>query len=283
MASTEPSPSGSTRPQLAWLAAALLCTVAPVAALVSWQAFDEAARERAALDASLARSAAALAQDVDAELAASLQALKVLSQSGFFQKDRVGSLGRLLHGRPRRDWDSLVVIDSDGSVILDTAPARIAAADMERVKALTQRMLASKAPRVTRAKGAVTLAVPVMQDGQLRYVLAARMAEATWVFLGAAAQRPDGARVQIFDASGDPILGPRAQSAAPAAAQYSASHEIETAGWKAEVTLDAGPVDERRRAQMLGRLAPVLISLLAGLGLGLAVGWRLVRQRGHAL
>lgn len=255
--------------------------------LVSWKAFDEAARNRAALDASLSRSAQSLAQSVDAELTSSLQALKVLSQSGFFQRDRVGSLGRLLHGRPRSDWDSLVVIDSDGDVVVDTAPARIAAADARRLKELHARMRATKAPLITRGMGSgspgqapspgpVMLAVPVLQDDEVRYMLGARISEATWVFLAAAAERPDGARIYILDESGGSILGPTPDTRAGATAFYSASHEIAAARWKAQIALEAEPVDERRRALMVERLMPVLLSLLAGLGLGLAAGWPLV-------
>ncbi len=266
------------RPRIAWLAAALLCTVLPVAAWTGWQTYEEAARDRAVLETSLARSAAALAQDVEEELTSSLKALQVLSQSGFFQKDRVGSLGRLLHGRPRRDWDSLVVIDSAGNVIIDTAPARVAAADAARVKALNERMQVSKAPLVTRSKGAVILAVPVLQDRDVRYLLGARMADATWVFLGAAAPRPDGARVQIFDASGDPVLAPNAAKEGSPTAQYSATHDIAVAGWKAQVSLDAAPVDKRRRELAIERITPVLISVLVGLVLGFAVGMRLLRR-----
>ncbi|MDP3618821.1 MAG: hypothetical protein Q8R63_03410, partial [Ramlibacter sp.] len=266
MTSNEPSTRSSTRARaILWLVAAILCAVAPVALLVSLKAFDEAERNRAALEASLSRSAQSLAQSVDSELTSSLQALKVLSQSGFFQRDRVGSLGRLLHGRPRSDWDSLVVIDSAGTVVVDTAPARVAAADVGRLKALHARMLGTRAPLVTRAIGAgspglaaptgqVMLAVPVMGEKQVRYVLGARISEATWVFLAAAAERPDGARVHIIDEHGEPILGPRADqpNGAPGAA-YSAAHKIATAGWTAQITLEAEPVDERSRALLAER------------------------------
>lgn len=291
MTSNEPSTRSSTRARaILWLVAAILCAVAPVALLVSLKAFDEAERNRAALEASLSRSAQSLAQSVDSELTSSLQALKVLSQSGFFQRDRVGSLGRLLHGRPRSDWDSLVVIDSAGTVVVDTAPARVAAADVGRLKALHARMLGTRAPLVTRAIGAgspglaaptgqVMLAVPVMGEKQVRYVLGARISEATWVFLAAAAERPDGARVHIIDEYGEPILGPRAdQPNGATGAAYSAAHKIASAGWTAQITLEAEPVDERSRALLAERLLPVVFSLLAGLGLGLAVGWPLVRR-----
>lgn len=251
---------------------------------LAWKSFDEAARDQAALDASLAHSASALAQAVDAELDSSLQALKVLSQSGFFQQDRIGSLGRLLHGRPRRDWDSLVVIDRQGTVIIDTATTRTSVAETNRLRALHQEMLASKAPIVLRSRVApsanmVTLAVPVIQDDQVRYVLGARMSDATWVFLAAAAQRPEGARAQIFDESGDPVVGIAPALAEGDGAHYSASDTTATARWKVRISLDANPVRKHRRAMLIERWTPLVVCLVAGLLLGLLTGWRAFRGK----
>lgn len=285
-------PPLKTSSAAAWLIAAILCAVAPAAGWLSWQAHDDVRREREAVDASLRRAAAALAEAAEAELASSMQALKVLSLSGFFQQDRVGSLGRLLHGQPRRDWDSVVVIDRSGAVVIDTAPAPIAAAELPRLRQLHRDILARKAPGVFRpgpetAKGSVMLAVPVLQDGRVRYVLGARVADATWLFLAAAAEKPDGASAVIVDERGHAVAATGGQwpgavtgaLATPLASHYFASHTIPTAGWQARITLPAEPVDARLRARLFDALLPAGLSLLAGFVLALVVGWRLVRAR----
>ena len=49
----------------------------------------------------------------------------MLSQSELFQQGRIAALGQLLHGRPRRDWDSVFLFDRDGNLVLDTDPQRM--------------------------------------------------------------------------------------------------------------------------------------------------------------
>jgi len=265
----------------AYLLAAIACCILPIAAWTAWQAYSEVRRDREAIEASLAQSAAALAQAVDSELASSMQALKVLSQSGFFQQDRVRSLGRLLHGRPRRDWDSVVVLDRDGAVLIDTAPARASAAETARLKEVHQQVQAGQAPAVLRAgkpgaKGSVLLAIPVLNDGQLRYVLGARMANATWTRLAADAAKPPGAVALLLDAQGEPIGRAAVESGGEPPPHYIASHEVPMARWQARVALPIAPVDEKHRARLLAALVPAGLSLLAGMLLALVVGWRLV-------
>src|SRR5687768_618988 len=88
-----------------YLVAVMLLATLPIAAIMSLQIFMEVRSEQVRIEDELARSAAALMQTVERELGSSLDALTVLSQSELFQNGRVSALGRLLHGRPRRDWD----------------------------------------------------------------------------------------------------------------------------------------------------------------------------------
>src|SRR3569623_1493338 len=103
------------------LAAMVFAALAPVTAWLAWQVGEQVHAQRAQVAGELQRAASGVAQSVDRELASSVDALSVLSQSELFQQGRIAAMGRLLHGRPRRDWDSVFVLDPQGVVVLDTA------------------------------------------------------------------------------------------------------------------------------------------------------------------
>src|SRR5688572_910789 len=85
-----------------YLVAVILFATLPIAVIMSLRILMDVRQEQARIEDELARSASALTQTVERELASSLDALAVLSQSELFQHGRVTALGRLLHGRPRR-------------------------------------------------------------------------------------------------------------------------------------------------------------------------------------
>ena len=189
-----------------YLFAVMLLATLPMAVLMSVHRFAEIRSERARVDQELSESAAALAGSVERQLRSSIEGLQVLAQSELFQRGRVAALGRLLHGRPRGDWDSVFLLDRQGAVVLDTGQPR-ETAGTEVMRSLHRQVLRGE-PAVSglweQAPGHrwTAVAVPIVQGGQVRYVLGARMDESVWQWLSLRAPRPGAAKAAVFDAQG---------------------------------------------------------------------------------
>ena len=293
-----------------YLVAVMLLATLPIAAIMSMQIFLEVRSEQTRIEDELARSAAALMQTVERELGSSLDALTVLSQSELFQHGRVNAMGRLLHGRPRRDWDSVFLFDRDGTLVLDTGSQRPARGPSQELREVHQRVMAAGRPVVSGLSDdqppgsrAVAVALPVVQAGQIRYVLGARMGEAVWQRLAATADRPEGGHASIFDRE-NRLISYSVSGAAPAgtalprdAAEsmegrssgvhrsssvdgrlvYAAWQTVPVSGWRVRVLLPAGPIDTAHRQAIIAALSTSGASLLLGLLLASLVARRITR------
>jgi PAS domain S-box-containing protein len=279
-----------------YMVAVILLATLPMAAFMSYQVLAEMRNQQAQTEEDLARSTAALAQTVERELTSSFDALTVLSQSELFQANRITSLGRLLQGRPRRDWDSVFVLDGAGRPVLDTA-GRTAAAELsgplrelQREAVRTGRPAVLMLPGASASGGGVAVGLPVMQGGQPHYLLGARMGEAVWQRLAHSASTPKDAHASIFDAQqhlvadslgiavagstlpGEAAVAMREQSTGvqrtgdmDGRIVYGAWHPIAVAGWHARVAVPAGPIDARQQKTLMGALSTIGASLLLGL------------------
>jgi signal transduction histidine kinase/CheY-like chemotaxis protein len=293
-----------------YMVAVILLATLPIAAIMSFQIFMEVRSEQARIEEELARSASALAQTVERELTSSLDALGVLSQSELFQQGRITALGRLLQGRPRRDWDSLFLFDRDGTLVLDTAPSRAAIGPLEPLRALHQRALRKVEPVVSGLSDgqppgsrAVAVALPVVQGGTVRYVLGARMGEAVWQRLAVSASTPGAANTSLFDAQ-DRLISYSTGAAAPLGAAlprdaaesmrgrssgvhrssdvdgrtvYAAWQTVPIAGWRVRVAVPAAPIDSVHRKAIIAALSTSGGSLLLGVLLASLVARRVAR------
>ncbi len=293
-----------------YLVAVMLLATLPIAVIMSLQIFMEVRHEQARIEEELARSAMALSQTVERELASSLDALAVLSQSELFQQGRVAALGRLLHGRPRRDWDSIFLFDRDGVLALDTGPPQTKQDSARPLHELHQQVARSGRAAVSgmadhEAAGhrAIAVALPVVQGGTLRYVLGARMGEAVWQRLVSTASVPGGAHAAIFDGQhrlisyslgGAAPAGTALPGDATASMQgrssgvhrssdvdgrivYAAWQTVPQSGWRVRVALPAGPIDTAHRKAIVAALATSGGSLLLGLLLASLVARRIAR------
>jgi PAS domain S-box-containing protein len=302
-----------------YMVAVILLATVPMAAFMSYEVVADIRADQAQTEEELARSAFALSQTAERELNSSLDALSVLSQSEVFQAGRITSLGRLLQGRPRRDWDSLFVLEPGGKPVLDTA-GKPGAADLagplhqlQREVAQTRHPAVLTLPAATAAGGGgVAVALPVMQGGELRYVLGARMGEAVWQRLARAATVPKGAHASIFDAqhrlvadsadvamTGSALPDEAAQALREQSSGvrrtgdmdgrivYAAWQAMPTAGWHTRVAVPAAPIDAAHRKAMMQALSAIALSLLLGLLLASLVArrvtapLRLLATRGH--
>jgi signal transduction histidine kinase len=291
-----------------YLFAVMLLATLPLATLMSLQIFIDIRTEQAQTEEELARSAAAFALSVQRQLRSSLDGLGVLAQSELFQQGRIAALGRLLHGRARGDWDSVFLLDRDGSVVLDTGPPGPPAG--LGLRELHQRVLRSRQPAVSGlneqqrpGNRAIAVARPVVHNGAVRYVLGARMGEAVWQRLSSTASTPAAGHAAVFDADGRLIGYSRATMAPPGAmlpsdaaaamqgrpagvertsdidgrTVYAAWRDVPFSGWRVWVALPAAPIDAAHRQALLSALAASGGSLLLGLLLAALVARRVTR------
>lgn len=295
-----------------YLVAIVLLATLPMAVLTCLHRLSEIQADRDRIDAELARSAGALAQAIDRELQSSVDGLDVLAQSELFQQGRIAALGRLLQRRPRPDWDSIFLLDRDGSLVLDTAPARADPRALQAMRALQRQVLDGRTAVSARWEGRqagaqhVAVAVPIRQNGRVRYVLGARMGKQVWDELSAGSAHPAGANAALFDAQ-DALIGSSAAGVPPGATlpsdaadvmqgrrsgvdrasgidghpAYTAWDTISRAGWRVQVALPAAPIDAAHRSAMLEALSASAASLLLGLLLAALAArrvWRPLHQ-----
>ena len=297
-----------------YLFGVILLAIVPIGAFMSARIFMDVQGEQALTEDELARSAAALSQAMERELVSSIDALTVLSQSGLVQQGRVADLGQLLRWRPRRDWDSLFVLDPGGEVLLDTAsPAGSATQRGQSLRELHRRVAGELRPAVSGvadarapARRMIAVALPVVQDGALRYVLGARIGGDVWQQLASTASMPAGAHAGMFDARGVLIdywpgpahagmVLPRETAAAMAErpsgvhrssdvdsrAVYAAWSTVPLSAGQVRVALPAAPIDAAHRKALIAALSAGGASLLFGLLLAALAARRVARPLHH--
>jgi hypothetical protein len=262
---------------LALLAAMVIAALAPVTGLLGWQLHQELEARQATTQQSLQQAANEFMLSVNRELASSIDALTVLSQSELFQQGRIAAMGRLLQGRPRRDWDSVFLLDAKGAVVLDTAPRP---APPDSLRDLHAAAMRSGAPAVSGAgkTPGIAIAMPIKQADHVRYVLGVRLSDSVWRRLAANATLPEGGEVRLFDAQGHPISAAGDVGVQPL---YAAWETVPLAAWKVRVALPAAPIDEARRHAIKHWLSTIGGALLAGAALAAVLGRAILRRAGR--
>jgi len=305
-----------------YLVAVILLATLPLAALMSFRLVTDVRGEQAQIEDNLGRSAAALSQAVESELIASLDALTALSHAEVLRQGRSSQFASLLNTqpRPRRDWHSVFLMDAEGAVVFDTAGSAGQVPGAE-LRDLHQRTVRHSQPAVSGLVGAtstapqaVLLAVPVVDQGGVRFVLGARVQDAVWQRLAGAASRPEGGHALLFDAQQRlisttlPEDGTRRAALPPDWAEplrgrpfgvqraggidgrtvYAAWQSVPAAGWGVQVAVPAGPIDAAHRQAIFSAFVASGGSLLVGVLLALLAARRIARplQRlateGHA-
>ena len=271
---TEAPRAADRRTLRALLAAMVFAALAPLAGWTAWQAWEQVRARRAQANGELQRDATEFALAVNRELVSSVDALKVLSQSEIFQQGRVAAWARLLRGRPRRDWDSVFVLDPNGAVVLDTAQHPPPPASLHDLHAAAMRKLGPVVSGAGRIPG-VAIAMPIMQGDHVRYVLGVRLSDSVWPRLAASAIVPDGGQARLFDAAGH-LVGQSNELATKHT--WSRSDTVPLANWRVFVAVPAGPIEEEQREIVMQALSTSGVALLVGLVLATVVGRAILRR-----
>ncbi|MET3713338.1 signal transduction histidine kinase [Sphingomonas trueperi] len=242
--------------------------------------------QRAALDRQAALASRSTARLVGREIAATVDAVKMISRSpaldGGIDRPRFTELARrLLADHP--DWATLSVADSAGNRLLDL-PEPIGGKLGKVIDPVSlARAVRTRQPQVghvIRGPGLTAFAVraPVLNRGAAPYVVSAIVPITAMQHLLFAEEIPPGWRLRIFDKRGAVIA--QSGSAAPEAMR-SAVTAVPESGWQVEVAVPRGSFAAlTRQAQIVligGSI--VALALFAALTFALMIELRRFRQR----
>jgi signal transduction histidine kinase/ActR/RegA family two-component response regulator len=287
------------------LAAAAILPLAAMAGVGLWLLVQQqqAQAERSGLDISRA-----LATAVDAELNQSVAALQVLSTSlaldqgdipGFYARAQ-----RVMASRP--DWLVVILADPQGHVLANTGqplgralPPVVERPSFDRVVQTRQPVIGDLA-RGARGEYAVPARVPVLLDGELRYVLTAAIRPQAIAQVVRRQRVPSDWVVSVFDAKGLRVARSRVPEsigtqAAPSLKALMNEHGLEGAGSTQALegdsvysaytrsaqsgwTVAVGIPDAQIEAAAYRSLAAYGGGLLLSIALGALAAWMIARS-----
>lgn len=272
----------------------LLAATVPLAVLMCYQLLDRLRDEQSRLQLDLQRSAGTLAHAVDAELRASVEALRILGISESLRVGDVREFERSLSSRGplRNGWRGTFLTDTRGVVLFDTTGAA-RRGTIAPVPGL-RRMLDAKGPLVTgvvdhRPSGqpATVIAIPVVIDGELRFGLGVWVPWATWQVLlrqvtpddagfsliADRARRVIARSVDLQHEVGSTLPDPPM----PVDAYYEAHDTVALSGWEVRLGLPATPVASAQLRSLGLAFATAAGCLLLGVTLALLVARRVTK------
>jgi signal transduction histidine kinase/ActR/RegA family two-component response regulator len=278
------------------LVAMLLTATVPIAVLMCYHLLDKMRSEQARMRSGLDREAMVLAQAVENELVATIEALRILGVSEALRTGDVREFERSVAGRGplRSGWQGSFLTDTRGVVIFDTTGASQRGA-ISPVPGLRQ-MLWDRTPMVSgllrqqpRGQPSTVVAVPVIIDGELRFGLGVWVPWAAWQVLLKRSTPSEGFST-LFDRtehviarSVDPEhhVGLPLPHTPPAnEASYDSVMAVSIAGWGVRRGIAAAPVVSAQIRSMAVAWLTAAACLLLGVSLALLVARRITRPLG---
>ncbi|HEY0820574.1 MAG TPA: ATP-binding protein [Rhizobacter sp.] len=270
----------------------LLSATVPVGVLMSYLLLERMRGEQQRMREGLEREAQVLAQAVESELTASIEALRILGLSESLRHGDVREFERSVSGRGplRSGWRGSFLTDTRGLVIFDTTGAgrRGAYAPVEGFR----QMLWDQAPMVSglvdhpaSGQPAIVIAVPVVIDGNLRFGLGVWVPWATWQVLLERAAPAEGYSV-LYDRNRRVIarnIEPQnigqsaAGAAAPGVTTYEATWSVPIAGWGVRRDVAAAPMAAGQIRSVVLAWATAAACLLLGVTMALLLARRIRR------
>ena len=299
----------------AYLAAIMLVATVPFIALMGYRIYDDFVSQRGRMWVELERTAAATAENVERELASSIEALSIIGQTTLLGNPDSSEFEGLLRDSPRLrlSWRGVFLISPDGQVLVDSgypvAEGLPIAADAVRNRPDFRSMRTDPRPMVSnliaREPGQFTtaVAVPVLQQGRLAYVVGAWIDYVAWQTLLQGSAPPVDGFLSLYDRNHvvvartrmpERFVGQRLPADAVSAAQgrsagshrvgsldgnalYGAWQSVPMAGWGVGVGLPAAPLDLEVAKSMLLAAAGAALCVVLGLYLASRVARHLVR------
>jgi len=287
----------------AYLAAIMLLAVGPFIALMGYRIHGDIAVQRARMWAELERTAAATAQNVEREVAASIETLSIIGQTTLVGHGDSAAFEALLreHPRPRHSWHGTFLLSGDGQVLVDAAfplgERRPLGVDAVRNLPEFRSLLAQPRPMVSnlisRGGGQFTtaVAVPVMSNGRVAYVVGAWIEFGAWQMLLQSSAPPADGFLTLYDrnrtvvartraperfvgkpVSADALAAMRTSSAGTLRMEslegqmlYSAWQAVPSSGWGVAVGIGAAPLDAAVLRSVLTAAGGALLCVLLGL------------------
>ena len=176
----------------AYLAAIMLLATVPFIALMGYRIWDDFQAQRTRMWAELERTTVATAQNVERELASSIETLSIIGRTTLVDHTDPAEFAALLrdHPRPRHSWHGIFLLSAEGEVLVDaTFPlGEGRAVGAQAVRELPEFRDVIDRPRplvsnlIARGAGAFTtaIAVPVVSQGRVAYVVGAWIDFAAW-------------------------------------------------------------------------------------------------------
>ena len=268
-------------------------------------------QQRAATEQNLLDISRALSLAVDHELGGSIRTLEALGTSAHLETGNLREFykqaAKIL--KTRQDWNTIALFDRDGHLVLNLllpfgAPLPTAPTSDPGIRST----VAQKKPMVSnlffgRVAGGARLAVnvPVLSDGQVRYIIAATFNPAAFMKLIATQNISPSWLATIIDRNqiivarnrdGEKLIGkPASSSFAAQAKQHreaiwrgitlegiatvSALNRSEFSGWTVGLAISADEFDTPLKNSLLRTLAGGLLLMLAGILMALASGRRI--------
>lgn len=271
------------------LVAMLLAATVPVAVLMSSLLLEKMRNEQRRVQAGISREAEVLAQAVENELQASIEALRILGLSESLRQGDVREFERSVAGRGplRSGWRGSFLTDTRGLVIFDTTGAGRRGAPPP-VPGFRQ-MLWDQAPMVSglvmhgpSKQLATVIAVPVMIDGNLRFGLGVWVPWAAWQVLVKRSAPLEGYSSlldrdrRVIARSTDPqYVGAQLASALPGVATYDAQSVVPVSGWGVRRGVAAEPLAAGQIRSVALASASAAACLLLGVTMALLLARRI--------
>ena len=187
------------------LAALVLVTSVPPAALGAWLTWTSAAQQRALIDAQNVDKAQAVSNAIDLEIQRTMGGLGTLSalesiDSGDLPRF-TGIAARMLAIHP--SWQAVRLIDPSLRVVASTDPAAAALITTDWVQTIfrTGRAATSTLTRNPAGGWVINVGVPVLRAGQVRYVLGTRLRAEELTESLRRQQGPEGGVIALLDSN----------------------------------------------------------------------------------
>lgn len=294
-------PTASLR---AYLAGIMLIATLPVVVLMVVQVFRDIDALETRTSRDLERTAVATAQNVERELASSIDALSILARTTLIPNRDTAEFTRLLQqdARLRPSWSGMFLIDAQGRVLHDSSqPSALAAqapggvlrddAAFAQLRHAPLPVVSNLLERGGARRYSTAIAVPVQEEGRLRYVLGAWIDLTTWLeLLHKSAPPADGflsladrdwrvlARTQAQErfvgrplpapavaAMGTRLSGVHRSEVMEGGTAYSAWHLVPSAGWAVTVSVPVAPLDASLRQAIVSTLVGAALCVVLGL------------------